>query len=77
MSGPEERIEDVAGPMLRMYRGDESESDGPEAADDFEETQAASARRPRRRRSGQGGSLPTDIRPGWPLKSTEKRGSRT
>ncbi len=44
MSGPEERIEGVAGPVLRMYRGEESELDELAAADDFDEEARAAKR---------------------------------
>ncbi len=38
MNAPEERIEDGVGPLLRMYRGDENDSNGPGGAEDFEES---------------------------------------
>jgi hypothetical protein len=36
MSAPDERIEDMAGSLLRIYREEENESGGPGEADDFE-----------------------------------------
>ena len=38
MNAPEELIKDGAGPLLRMYRGDDNDSDVPAGAEDFEES---------------------------------------